>query len=76
MRWLDNINYCDIFIIMKIKLIALLMGLVFIAGCATEVAVGPPPPVYYGPYYGPYYYYDGPHYYHYYGFHHGPPHHR
>ena len=39
------------------------MGVVFLTGCATEVAVGPPEPVvyygWYGSYYGPYYW-DGP----------------
>lgn len=48
-----------------IKLIGLLFGLVFLAGCATEVGVtyyDPYPPVYYGwygGYYGPYYW-SGP----------------
>ena len=35
---------------------ALCLGIVLMAGCATEVGIyAPPPPyVYYGPYYGPY----------------------
>ena len=49
---------------MKTQLIALLMGVALLAGCATEVAVGPPPEPFvyygwYGGYYGPYYW-DGP----------------
>ena len=51
---------------MKTKLLSAIVGIALLAGCATQVAVGPVPPpepvVYYGwygNYYGPYYW-DGP----------------